>query len=59
MSNISKGKQHLRLPCARGADGVSRLRGCLASCLHQISATKKYILNPQFCRPLVKGGGFS
>ena len=38
---------------------VSRLRGCLASWLHQISVTNNSPKNPQPCRPLVKGGGFS
>ena len=46
------------LHCARGAGGVSRLRGCKATCLHQIPATNNNPKNPQLCRPLVKGGGF-
>ena len=36
------------LHCARGAGGVSRLRGCQSNFLYQISATNKYIykINP-------------
>ena len=62
MSNAKQHSQRLATPwlhCARGAGGVSRLRGCLATCLHQISATNNNPKNPQFCRPLVKGGDFS
>ena len=56
--NIPKSPQPW-LHCARGAGGVSRLRDCRTTCLHQISVTNNSPKNPQFCRPCVKGGGFS
>ena len=61
MSNTRQHSQRLATPwlhCARGAGGVSRLRGCQTTCLHRISAKNNSPKNPQHSRPCVKGGGF-
>ena len=46
------------LMCWFATEQVCQMERCYSDCLCRISTTNNNPKNPQFCRPLVKGGGF-
>ena len=44
--------------CRFATEQVCQMERCYSDCLCRISTTNNKPKNPQFCRPLVKGGGF-